>query len=494
MANSQSALAASIANEGTFKIDKYNLASCDIAFYKGHYYSGQAPGISFLSAPVYLLFKPIFYLVPDKTIDSLASKIEDYGVGIEKDYWGNDKVLSNYFPELTKRQMLEYVIIAGFILPVFTTSLFFAFCVFLFYFLVKRFTKNEKYRMFATVLFAFGTAMFPLSTEYFERPIAITIMFASFIILFRIRKKEIKSNPKTIFYTGLLAGIASWFDYFHLLFSGMIFLYFLSFYFSKKGPTNGEIRILFFNLSKKDIKSVLIFIAGVVIPAILLFSYFYVIFDDPFANSYTHRTVSKSDASISGILQVKLPNASTLFHMAAYFLFSPVILISLYSLFKALRKKSPYRYEAVAILSFVLFISFYAVVLTLAYPDAIAPSFKRHMTVLFPYTMIFIPYLIESSKKENRKKVINLIIAIGLLSFFFNWTAAQYGGHHSLTQFDIENGKFITGIDFIRNGPNSDFLATLSGIFDLNSLLVNTLGLIVLLSVLFLLYFYYKKK
>jgi len=60
MANSQSALTAAIANEGRFQIDTYHRVSCHISYYEGHYYSGQPPGISFITAPIYIFSLMIF--------------------------------------------------------------------------------------------------------------------------------------------------------------------------------------------------------------------------------------------------------------------------------------------------------------------------------------------------------------------------------------------------------------------------------------------------
>ena len=192
MANSQSALTAAIVNEGRFKIDTYYKTSCDIAFYDGHYYSGMAPGISFISAPIYAVSKPLFYLLPQELIDFVYEKIEDYGAALPVDFEGRKKTPSNYLPDLNKRQILEYIIISGFILPVFTTSLFSALSALLLYIILKNFTRNEKLRIIITLAYAFGTLMFLLSTEFFQRPIAIALMFAAFTILFKIKHKEIK--------------------------------------------------------------------------------------------------------------------------------------------------------------------------------------------------------------------------------------------------------------------------------------------------------------
>ena len=69
---------------------------------------------------------------------------------------------------------------------------------------------------------------------------------------------------------------------------------------------------------------------------------------------------------------------------------------------------------------------------------------------------------------------------IGFVSLFFNWTAAQYGGHQALTQYDLDQKKFIIGKDFIVNGPSSSIIRTLTGIFGINSWILNLSGLLLL--------------
>jgi len=275
MANSQSALTAAIVNEGRFEIDTYHrVAGGGKAFYDGHYYSGQAPGISFVSVPLYILSKPIFNLLPQEVINSLFKKLENYGANLPVDYDGNKRIPSNYLPDLNKRQILEYLIISGFILPVFTTSLFSALTVLLLYLLLKKFTSNERLRTTITLFYAFGTIVFPLATGFLERPIAITFILAAFIILFNIRHKDLKPKGSTIFAAGMLAGLSSWFDYFHLFVAGLLFLYLLSFYIKNKTvKIKGPKRLWILDLNKQRLLLLLLFIIGMLIPISLLFSY-----------------------------------------------------------------------------------------------------------------------------------------------------------------------------------------------------------------------------
>src|SRR5579871_1373287 len=45
----------SLVDHGTFRIDAYRWGLGDISYWQGHYYSDKAPGLTFLSVPVYPL-------------------------------------------------------------------------------------------------------------------------------------------------------------------------------------------------------------------------------------------------------------------------------------------------------------------------------------------------------------------------------------------------------------------------------------------------------
>ena len=389
---------------------------------------------------------------------------------------------------MDKRQVLEYILISGFALPIFTTALFSAIGSVLVYSMLRRFTKNESLRMAATAFYAFGTILFPLSTEFFEREIAIVLMFSAFFILFKIRHKEIKPTGSALFAAGVLAGISAWFDYFHLFASGLLFIYLVSF-FIRSGPSKikGFKRLWIFDLNKQRASLLLKFVIGVAIPVLLLFSYFYIIFDDPLATSYTHRIVSASNHSILDVFNAKFPSAGTLFHMLKFILFSPIVIFALYGIYRALLKKDKYYHDALAVAIFVAFTLLYASALAVTYPDSVAPSFKRHMTPILPYTFIFLPYIFANNiPRGNKIKII--FLSLGAISTFFNWTSAQFGGHHGLSHFDLETKKFDVMPQFLENGPSSDFLSTLAGTFNGNALLFNIIGLIILALIILLIW------
>tara|TARA_Y100000310_G_scaffold342995_1_gene448638 strand:- start:360 stop:1964 length:1605 start_codon:yes stop_codon:yes gene_type:complete len=483
MANTQSALTAAIVNEGRFEIDTYHLAgSSGNALYKGHYYSGQSPGISFISVPFYLIAKPFFYILPETFIESIFSKLENFGKNLEKDFFGNEKILSNYFPTLNKNAILEYIIISGFILPIFTTALISALSSALLYHILKNFTNNERLRLLITFTYAFGTLIFPLSTEYFERPIAITLFFAAFIILFKIRHNQLKLKRSTVFTSGILAGIAVWFDYFHIFAAALLFIYLLSLFIKSKKIFPDKQRIyLLFN-----------FILGVSIPVLLLFFYYYSIFDNPFATSYSFREISYTTITISNVINnISLGGEVPIFQIIQFFLFSPIVILALFSVFKAISVRDSYSNDSLAIAIFFIFTFTYAALLLLAYSDSpesfIPQSFKRYMTPALPFMFLFIPYLFRKNKID--KKIIKITFIVFMtLSIFMNWLSAQFGGHWALEHFNLESMKFTYIEHFLQTGPSSSFLNALSNAFVLNPLVINLAGLAILSLIIYIIW------
>lgn len=490
MAINQSALTAAIVNEGRFEIDTYYRAAAGgVSFYNGHYYSIQAPGISFISVPFYILARPFFYFLPQDTIDNLFERVESYGAALPVDYLGNKKIPSNYFPDINKRQILEYLVISGFILPIFTTPLFSAITAVLLYSVLGRLTRNEKFRLLITSFYAFGTLLFPLSTEFFEREIAIVLMFSAFFILFKIRHKEIKPTGSALFAAGVLAGVSAWFDYFHLFVAGLLFIYLLSFFIKNKSSGGRRINgFWIFDLNKSRLILLLKFIIGVLISTIPVFLYYYIIFDNPFSQSYAYAVIPESAHKISDIFNASFPSIITLLHMSGFFLYSPIIVFAFYGVYKALLKKDRYHLDAVAIAIFGIFTLVYASILSFVYPETIAPSFKRYMTPILPFAFMFMPYIFPRNTLPVKNKLKILFIGVGIASVMINWTAAQYGGHQGLVQYDINEKRFVTGADFLQNGPSSSFFRLLAAVFGWNGLLLNLIGLSFLAIATFLIW------
>lgn len=486
MANTQSALTASLVNEFRFEIDTYHMAGGEgNSFYNDHYYSGQAPGISFISVPLYFILKPVFYVIPENAIDFLFEKLENHGSTLMLDFEGKERKLSNYFPDLDKRKIIEYVFIAGFILPIFTTSLFSALGSVILYLILKRITKNELLRMSIVFFYAFGSLIFPLSTEFFERPIAIFFMLAAFFVAFRINKKEIKQTKSDFFLVGILAGFSVWFDYFHIL-GAMILFFYLAYPLTKKYMVKNSLKY-FSKFRKKEFPLLLSLFVGIFIPVFLLTLYHFVLFDSFFATSYTHREYSEHQLEVSGLENFSIPDKFTIFSMLEIFIYYPLILLALYGVFLAIRKRNRFSQEAVFSLTYFSITLIFSSLLTFSYISSqatfIAFSFKRYLIPMLPFIYIFLPYIFKGG--FNKSKLKTLFLVFGVISVLMAWTSAQYGGHWALSHFDLENNHFRVLPNLLEVGPSSSFLTSFSSIFGMNSVLVNFIGLLFLLGVIF---------
>jgi len=164
-------LTRTIIDEHCFEIDSYvENTGGDRIYYNGHYYSDKAPGASFLTIPVYAVFK-LFFGMPD----------------------------TNF-----KLYLLEFVIIA------FSSVLFSALLVVLMYKTSRFFLKKESQRILITIIFGLGTMIFVYSTIYYQHAMATFFAFLCFYLIFMI-KQEKKGNY--YFLAGLSAGIAFIIDY-----------------------------------------------------------------------------------------------------------------------------------------------------------------------------------------------------------------------------------------------------------------------------------------
>ncbi len=480
MANSNSALTAAIVNEGRLEVDTYYRASCDLAYYNGHYYSGLAPGISFIAAPLYAAGQFALEPLPESVIDYAYEKIDGYGKNLPKDFYGNEKRISYYFPALAKKDAVQHLIISTFILPTLTTALFSAISVALLYLILQYFTNDNKKKIIIALLYGFGTLLFPLSTEFFQRELAIAFSLASFLILLKIKHKEIDAK-KSVFGAGLLAGFSIWFDYYHAVLLGLFGLYLI--YILNKGSK--KIMSIF---EFKKIGLLLKFGIGALIPLILLMGYHYIAFDNPFTTPYKYRTTVDYEINLG---KIPFPSTATIIRIFEFFIYSPIVIFGIYGLFIALRKKDANYPEAWGTLIFFILTFIYATSLAILYQSFMPSSHKRYMLPAVPYLMIFLSYALNGIKSKNQGKVTKVIMAVGLVSFLFNWSAAQLEGHASLTQFDLTSEKFIGVADMIRSGPSSSFARTLAGALGfgfIETLLINALALSLLAFLIWLIW------
>ncbi len=153
-----------LAEYGTFRIDAYHHNTGDKVYYRGHYYSDKAPGLSLLAVPGYLFFSRA-------------------GVGTEQymRYW----------------------------LTLLTVGLPSALGAVVFYKLTGIFSGlKERTRLTVTLTYSLGTLALPFSSIFYGHQAAAVFALAAFYILVRLQRSAGPENLFLLFFSGFLAGYA----------------------------------------------------------------------------------------------------------------------------------------------------------------------------------------------------------------------------------------------------------------------------------------------
>src|SRR3989344_2905060 len=351
------------------------LTGCDYSLYKGNFYSGFAPGSSFLAVPVYFIIKPLLYFVP---------------------------AMSGY----TTQQI--NTLILNIFATIFISSLLSALLAILIYKFSGEFIKNEKYRLITTFLFSFGTIYFYYSTWYSPKLISGFFAFLSFYLLYQFRKSQ---NNKLLFFSGLSASFSAITDYPSLIILALISLYAL--------------------ISVKN-KKIFYYILGSLIPIIILLSYHYAVFDAPLSTPYSHRAYLP-DFDVPGGKVGPSFDFNRLFEYSfsskfGIFFFMPILLLSLIGIFIALKTKKFIIKEILFSLLIPVFsLLYYALFFNGSSYCTFGPRYLLPMIPFLYWPIIF------TFRKIN-KLIIGIIAAI---SVFINLLPVLYWGHFCYTGNNI---------------------------------------------------------
>src|SRR3989344_2993659 len=173
----------SLVDKGTFIVDDYvkegckRSTGCDYSYYNSHFYSGYAPGMTLLAVPLYIISKPLFYLIPHNFLG---------------------------YPD---NQMK--LIFLNFLATIFISSLLSALMTIMVYDITQYFTKNKYHRLISSLVLSFGTLLFIYSTEYYDGTVSTFFIFLSFYLLFKIKNNQEKIiSSKLLFLAGLCAGFS----------------------------------------------------------------------------------------------------------------------------------------------------------------------------------------------------------------------------------------------------------------------------------------------
>lgn len=155
----------------------------DKSFFRGHYYSNKAPGVSFIATPVYLLVR----------------LLEIYTRLV-----------------LSEEAVLYFVKAICISLP----SAFFLVLLFKFWAYI---TLLYPVRRALLIAYALGTLVWPYSTLFYGHQLATISLFLAFLIIFVSR--EMKAVSKPMFEAGFFCGVAFCIEYPTLLITFLLFVY-----------------------------------------------------------------------------------------------------------------------------------------------------------------------------------------------------------------------------------------------------------------------------
>lgn len=323
--NSRLALTKALTEENRLEIDSFYITTGDRAYFNGHYYTDRAPGISFISAPIYSAWK-YFY-------DNFFSADFKAKYSTESDIFISEhpEAVVYIYPYLSFVDRTSMIL-----LTISISGLFGALSVVLFYDTSKFFTKNENARILTSLIFGFATLLFPYSIVLSGNLIGMFLALLSF-------RLYLKKKRNYYFLAGVISGIAILFDYPMLL---LIFVYILIGFFSNP-------------------KSLKYFFIGAALGLLPLLSYNLSVFGSPFAVSSTHLDpiLGGKNPGLGMIANPKfmlyiMPRI-LFYPERGLFFYYPVLIFSFLGFFYMKRFKIEKRIIALIFILFLLFNSSY---------------------------------------------------------------------------------------------------------------------------------------
>jgi hypothetical protein len=334
-------LTAAIIEDNTLKIDDYISLTGDRCYYEGNYYSSKAPGLSFLTIPVFWAVKSAWFFV------------------------NGEADLGN--PAYFVTQQIFATMISSF---------FSALSAVIIYLLCKKNGLEPKKRILITVGYGFGTILFSHSTLYSRHLVSASLLLFSFYLLNR------KKTWKECLISGVLAGYAITTEYSVLILAGCLTVYSLM----------------------KARKLTLVFVVGIMIGTIPMFAYHFLAFGSPFrvALMYPDKSIWMYDIpEIDAKFGFKsfIPNPMIMLRLLFYpekglFFYSPVLIASLISLLPLLKKKN--KETILALLSLIIFVAIFSQYETWGGGYTFGP---RHLSVLIPF--LILPMIYNNKLNTN---------------------------------------------------------------------------------------------
>ncbi|MGI8825827.1 MAG: hypothetical protein ACR2JC_09300 [Chloroflexota bacterium] len=233
-----------LVDHGSVTIDRYHTRLGDQAYWRGHYYSDKAPGISLLAVPVYAALRLAF---PHKR-----------GLGYEA-----YSHMRYAIPRDTSyiRYAITYILV---MLP----SALFAVLLWLF---LSNFSSRRSWTLVLAGVYSLGTIAFYYSTVFFSHQIAAMLIFGAFLVLHRwVRHAPRDSRAyRGAAVAGFLSAYAIISEYPTIVPAGLLAVYAVY-------------------VSAARLRTGLSFVSGGLLPGLIGLSYNVATFGKPLATGYMH--------------------------------------------------------------------------------------------------------------------------------------------------------------------------------------------------------------
>ncbi len=350
--------------EGTVRIDSYQMNTEDKAVFQGHYYSDKAPGLAFLGVPVYWVLNHIISLT------------------------GLDHSTQDWVINLLWRIKLLGILVLTLALPSALLGV-------LFFDFLTRLPIPQRFALWLTLGYSLGTLAFPYSTVFYGHQFAAVCLFTAFYIIRFIiaRERSDRGNLALLWLAGFLMGYAVITEYPCVLLVPVFMGYLW--------------------VKKKNFKSMSIFTLGMIIPLAILLYYNYICSGNIFKIGYAGTVFQQGTGH--GVTGLTFPNLSALWGITfslyrGLFLINPFLLFA-FPGFCFMYKNVEWRKEFwICISAVILFLLFNSSFYMWWGGWTLGP---RHLIPMLPFLLLSIAFV----PKEYQKYVCVLII----LSMIFMW-------------------------------------------------------------------------
>lgn len=335
----------SMTDDGTLNIDKYMDKTVDKSFYKGHYYIAGEPGMSFVVAPFYFLYKKI----------AVAFDVTAYLL----------KIYSVYAARI------------------FAVSLPSALLAVVLYSILPYFCSSRKQALFLALLYATASPALVYSTLFYRHHLTAVAGFYIFYLIFMMKREGFQS--RTMLLTGLLMSFVFFCDY-----VSFVMLFFLFVYLCIQSGARKRMAYL---------------VLGMLPFLICFLGYNYACFENVLKSGFSYTAFApkaETGMNIGAFFLSTLRHPPlalydvTFGHYRGLFYFFPLSMLSFLSI-GCLKERKNLRQEAIVLLCIVLFYIYYASTLN-DWRGGAFGSMTRYLALILPFFVPLIGLVMDKYK------------------------------------------------------------------------------------------------